>query len=48
MAREYWDRNKQLEEEVSEKDEFIRKLKGQRRELELRVGELLGVVEERG
>lgn len=47
MAREYWDRNKELEEEVSAKDEFIGKLKDQRRELEGRVNELLGVIEGR-
>ncbi|RDI77659.1 hypothetical protein Vi05172_g12382 [Venturia inaequalis] len=47
VAREYWDRNKELEEEAGEKDEFIAKLKEQRRVLELQVGELLGVVEGR-
>ncbi|TLD31802.1 feruloyl esteras-like protein B [Venturia nashicola] len=45
VAREYWDRSKALEEEVSEQAEFIQKLKEQRKELELRVGELIGLVE---
>lgn len=47
MAKEYWNRNKELEEEVSEKDAFIKRLKEQRRDLENRVNELQGVVEGR-
>lgn len=47
VAREYWNRNKELEEEVSEKDAFIERLKEQRKDLENKVNELQGVVEGR-
>ncbi|QDS76765.1 hypothetical protein FKW77_001797 [Venturia effusa] len=45
VARDYWTRNKELEEEISKRDEFIVMLKSQRMELEKRVNELIGIVE---
>lgn len=45
VAKEYWNRNKELEEEVAEQADFIELLKGQRRELEEKVGILLGQID---